>query len=54
VRGVHGVAAVALPTIGSSERGSDRLDGLRVVEVTLAMIESGRTRRSVKIERVEP
>src|SRR2546428_723465 len=30
------------------------LDGLRVVEVTLAMIESARTRRSVKIERVEP
>jgi hypothetical protein len=25
-----------------------------VVEVTLAMIESARTRRSVKIERVEP
>ena len=30
------------------------LDGLRVVEVTLAMIESARTRRSAKIERVEP
>jgi len=30
------------------------LDGLRVVEVTLAMIESARMRRSVKIERVEP
>jgi predicted dehydrogenase len=30
------------------------LDGLRVVEVTLAMIESARTRRSVKTERVEP
>jgi predicted dehydrogenase len=30
------------------------LDGLRVVEVTLAMIESARTHRSVKIERVEP
>ena len=29
------------------------LDGLRVVEVTLAMIESARTRRSVKIERIE-
>ena len=25
-----------------------------VVEITLAMIESARTRRSVKIERVEP
>jgi pimeloyl-ACP methyl ester carboxylesterase len=30
------------------------LDGLRVVEVTLAMIESARTHRSVTIERVEP
>jgi predicted dehydrogenase len=30
------------------------LDGLRVVEVTLAMIESARTRRAVKIKRVEP
>ena len=30
------------------------LDGLRVVEITLAMIESARTRRSVKIQRVEP
>jgi 1,5-anhydro-D-fructose reductase (1,5-anhydro-D-mannitol-forming) len=30
------------------------LDGLRVVEITLAMIESARTRRSVKIERLEP
>jgi predicted dehydrogenase len=30
------------------------LDGLRVVEVTRAMIESARRRRSVKIERVEP
>jgi 1,5-anhydro-D-fructose reductase (1,5-anhydro-D-mannitol-forming) len=30
------------------------LDGLRVVEVTLAMIESARTGRSVKIERVDP
>jgi 1,5-anhydro-D-fructose reductase (1,5-anhydro-D-mannitol-forming) len=30
------------------------VDGLRVVEVTLAMIESARTRRSVRIERVAP
>src|SRR5919197_5176731 len=30
------------------------LDGLRAVEVTLAMIESARTRRRVKMERVEP
>jgi predicted dehydrogenase len=30
------------------------LDGLRVAEITLAMIESARTHRSVKIERVEP
>jgi predicted dehydrogenase len=30
------------------------LDGLRVVEITVAMIESARTRRSVRIERVEP
>jgi predicted dehydrogenase len=30
------------------------VDGLRVVEVTLAMIESARTRRSVRIERADP
>ena len=30
------------------------LDGLRVVEITRAMIESARTRRSVKVARVEP
>ena len=33
---------------------NNRPDGLRVVEVTLAMIESARRRRSVKIERAEP
>ena len=39
------------PSTGVRDTG---LDGLRVVEVTLAMIESARTHRSVKIERVEP
>jgi len=34
------------------EPAATGLDGLRVVEVTLAMIESARTRRSVKIDRV--
>src|SRR5262249_31671537 len=66
---VHETAAypeARLPTYGAEIEAFQRavaaggqpaatgLDGLRVVEVTLAMIESARTRRSVKIERVEP
>ena len=52
LQAAHAPAPASLPTGG--QPAATGLDGLRVVEVTLARIESARTRRSVKIERIEP
>src|SRR5262250_1723847 len=54
LRFVLGAEVDEITAVTGGQPAATGLDGLRVVEVTLAMIESARTRRSVKIERVEP